>query len=55
MAVGFTRSIQQAGWQMEGVTPQSSVYAQNVGSVGGPTAYILVDAMRYEMGRELAT
>ncbi|MDR3485709.1 MAG: PglZ domain-containing protein [Bradyrhizobium sp.] len=55
MAVGFTTAIRQAGWQMDGVTPQTSVYAQNVGSVGGPTAYFLVDAMRFEMGRELAS
>jgi hypothetical protein len=55
MAVGFTTAIRQAGWQMDGVTPQTSVYAQNVGSVGGPTAYFPVDAMRFEMGRELAS
>ena len=55
MAVGFTGAIRQAGWQLDDVIPQTSVYAQKVGATGGPTAYFLVDAMRFEMGRELAS
>ncbi len=54
MAVGFTAALENAGWQVQGALPQTSVYAQFVASGGTPVAYFLVDAMRYEMAQELA-
>ena len=55
MAVGFTAALQQAKWQIEGVAAHTSVYPQFVSVGGGPVAYFLVDAMRYEMAQELAS
>ena len=54
MAVGFSSSLQQAKWHIEGVMAHTSVYPEFVSSGGGPVAYFLVDAMRYEMAQELA-
>ncbi|MEI7768445.1 MAG: PglZ domain-containing protein [Chloroflexales bacterium] len=55
MAEGFTRALRAARWHVEGVRAQSSIYAQLVAPrvSSAPTAYILVDALRYEMGEEL--
>ncbi len=56
MADGFTKALRAARWQVEGVRSQTQIFSQLVGShIGsGPVAYILVDALRFEMGQELA-
>ena len=54
MADGFAKSFQQSGWTVPGALHQTRVYPDVVQSMGGRVAYFFVDAMRYEMGIELA-
>ena len=54
MAEGFTEVFVDAGWSVPGVLQQTQIYPDVVKTMGGQTAYFLVDAMRYEMGTELA-
>ena len=55
MAEGFTEVLGAAGWQVSGVPSQTEVYERHVARQQGVVAYLLVDAMRFEMGRALAT
>ena len=55
MAEGFTDVLRTAGWQVSGVPPQPEVYERHVARRSGAVAYLLVDAMRFEMGRALAS
>lgn len=55
MAVGFSSALQQAKWHIADVMAQTSVYPEVVSYGGGPVAYFLVDAMRYEMAQALAS
>ncbi|MYG27515.1 MAG: PglZ domain-containing protein [Boseongicola sp. SB0677_bin_26] len=54
LASGFTRSLADAGWAVEGVRKQTSIFDSLVRPEKGRVALFLVDAMRYEMGAELA-
>ena len=54
MAEGFTDVLRTAGWQVSGVPSQREVYDRHVARRPGVVAYLLVDAMRFEMGRALA-
>ncbi|MGE3425069.1 MAG: PglZ domain-containing protein, partial [Dehalococcoidia bacterium] len=54
MADGFAKSFQQSGWVVPGALHQTRVYPDVVQAMGGRVAYFFVDAMRYEMGIELA-
>ena len=54
MAVRFTKAFRNARWTVPAVLSQTQVYARKVAPEIGRVAYILVDAMRYEMGQELA-
>jgi hypothetical protein len=54
MAEGFTKALEGAGWGVPGVLRQERVFTEAVQPRPGPTAYLLVDALRYEMGVELA-
>ena len=54
MSEGFTRALESAGWAVPGTLHQTHVFSQVVSSRPKPVAYFLVDAMRYEMGVELA-
>lgn len=53
MAEKFSRVLEQGQWSVPGVLTQSRVYSDVVEDRPRPTAYFLVDAMRYEMGVEL--
>ncbi|MDZ4698270.1 MAG: PglZ domain-containing protein [Rhodothermales bacterium] len=55
MATGFAAALASAGWSVPGVLPQAGVFAGHVDPRRGRTAYVIVDALRYEMGAELAT
>lgn len=55
MAEGFTDVLRAAGWQVSGVPPQTDIYERHVARRQEAVAYLLVDAMRFEMGRALAT
>jgi hypothetical protein len=54
MAEGFTIALEGAGWTVAGALHQSRVFSEVVNGRLKPVAYFLVDAMRYEMGVELA-
>ena len=54
MTEGFSRALQHSGWTVPGVLPQTAIYPELVEPQRTPTAYFLVDAMRFEMGVELA-
>jgi hypothetical protein len=54
MAHGFTKSLGKAGWTVKATLHQTHVYSEVVAEQPKPVAYFLVDAMRFEMGVELA-
>ena len=55
MAEGFTDMLRAASWQVSEVPAQTDVYERHVARRQEAVAYLLVDAMRFEMGRALAT
>ena len=54
LAVGYSKALQAANWDVDGVLHQTSVFDTLVKPSQGRVAFFLVDAMRYEMGDELA-
>jgi len=56
LAESFVNSSSSAGYKLKGVLPQLEIFKKMVKPVfpEKKTAYNLVDALRYEMGRELA-
>jgi hypothetical protein len=54
IAVGFGKALQDANWDCSPVLQQTSVFQDFVKPAQGRVAYFLVDAMRYEMGTDLA-
>ena len=54
MADGFAKVLGEAGWTVPGALHQTRVYPDVVQTMGGRVAYFFVDAMRFEMGVELA-
>jgi len=54
MAEGFAKALGGAGWTVPETMHQSRIYADVVQAMGGRTAYFLVDALRFEMGVDLA-
>lgn len=54
MAEGFSRALAEAGWNVSGPLHQNQVWGSVVTPQPSPVAYLLVDAMRYEMGMDLA-
>ncbi len=54
LAQGFVDALEGAGWSLDGHLRQTSIYDDVVAPMPGRVAYFLVDAMRYEMGVELA-
>jgi hypothetical protein len=54
MADGFTKAFRASAWTVAGALHQTRIYPEVVQTMGGRVAYFLVDAMRYEMGVELA-
>jgi PglZ domain len=54
LATGFTSQLEASGWGLESVQHQTSTFDDLVRPDKGRVAYVLVDAMRYEMGAELA-
>jgi hypothetical protein len=53
MTEGFIMALQKADWTVPGVPQQTRIWPDAVASRPVPVAYIIVDAMRYEMGHEL--
>lgn len=54
MAEGFIKAYSGGDWTVPGVAHQTSVWADFVAKQRKPVALIVVDAMRYEIGVELA-
>ena len=55
MADGFTRALLRANWTVSAVlAPDATSTAKSSSEQPKPVAYFLVDAMRFEMGVELA-
>jgi hypothetical protein len=54
MADGFTKALVAAGWTVPGALHQTRIWSEVVADKPKPVAYFLVDAMRFEMGVELA-
>lgn len=54
MAEGFTKALDKAGWTVAGSLHQTRIWSEVVADRPKPVAYFLVDAMRFEMGVELA-
>lgn len=54
MADGFTKALAQAGWALPDALQQTHIWSETVSPRPKPVAYFLVDAMRFEMGVELA-
>jgi PglZ domain len=54
MAEGFSAALARQQWTLQGALHQTKVYGEVVASRPKPVAYFLVDAMRFEMGADLA-
>lgn len=54
MAEGFAKALRAAAWTVQDVLHQTRIYPDVVQTMGGRTAYFFVDALRFEMGAELA-
>jgi hypothetical protein len=54
MAAGFTRALEASDWAVADSAPQTRIFTDVVEAQPKPVAYFLVDALRYEMGLELA-
>ena len=54
MADGFAKLLGEAAWTIPGALHQTRIYPEVVQTMGGRVAYFFVDAMRFEMGVELA-
>jgi hypothetical protein len=54
MAGGFTKALAKAGWTATASLHQTHIFSEVVAQRPKPVAYFLVDAMRFEMGVELA-
>jgi PglZ domain len=54
MAEGFVKALEGADWTVPGMLRHDKVFAEAVHPRAKPVAYLLVDALRYEMGVELA-
>ena len=54
MAEGFAEALGASGYTVLGALHQTRIYPDVVQSMGGRVAYFFVDAMRFEMGVELA-
>lgn len=54
MSSGFTKALQEAQWQVTSFVRQTEVFEKIVSPISGATAYFWVDALRFEMGNELA-
>ena len=53
-AEGFVKVYEDAGWTIAGFLPQHRIWAEIVANQPKPLAVVAVDAMRYELGVELA-
>lgn len=55
IAEGFVKALDKSAWTIPGVLHQTRVWPDVVAALPKPVAYILVDALRFEIGFELST
>jgi hypothetical protein len=55
MASGFATALGKARWSVSGVLHQTRIFSDVANVQPKPVAYFFVDAMRFEMGAELAS
>ena len=55
MALGFTQTLRSAKFSVSGPLTQTQVWDDVVAPLPRPVAVLIVDALRYEMGAELAS
>jgi len=53
MATGFVERFQDASWQVSGLLRQEEIFSRHVAGRTHPVAFLIADAMRFEMGIEL--
>lgn len=54
MAEEYARRLEKHGWGVDGILPQAKVFDAEVRLGAEPMAWVLVDSLRFEMGRDLA-
>lgn len=54
MAKAFSGALRAGSWNVPGILHQTRIYSDVVATRGGTVAWFWVDALRYEMGAELA-
>lgn len=54
MTVGFTKALAARSWVLSSPLHQTGIFSEVVAERPKPVAYVLVDAMRFEMGVELS-
>lgn len=54
MSEGFLSAFEKSGCAVASILPQTRIWPEVVKPLSRPVAYVLVDAMRYEMGAELS-
>lgn len=54
MAQGYTKALVSGGWVIPDILHQTRVFSDVVETTGARAAHFLVDALRYEMGADLA-
>lgn len=54
MADGFTKALEKSSWTVPKALHQTQVFSEILSARPKPVAYFMVDAMRFEMGLELA-
>ena len=54
MAIGFSDALSASGWAVPDILHQTRVYPEVVQPITGRIAYFFVDAMRFEMGVDVA-
>ena len=50
---GFIAAFKESGWSIPGILHQTEIYNREVHNPAEPVCFVLVDALRYEMGVEL--
>ena len=54
MAEGFVAVLKESGWETPGLLRQTQVYESRIAGSAERTAYLLIDALRFEMGADLS-
>lgn len=53
MSAGFITALKESGWTVPGILHQTEIYDKHVHNPAESVCFLLIDALRYEMGIEL--